>query len=220
MDYKPVKDFGDLAEPLQSPEPGAVVGAQYCSLKAEQFTLENAIFSKDWSITNANGQEVYRVRGKRVDWCKAKRELVDMDGNTIVLMEQKPWSFMGAWRAFEPDNKEQPLWTMKKSSFCSFGPKLQIFLPSNAEREIPDYTIKGQWLCKKCTIFLGEQKVAEVVRDASLKNVLIEKSIFHVLVQPGVDTAFIFSLIVIMDKLYVHNCKNHGGGYGGPGGGP
>ena len=94
MDYKPVKDFGDLTEPLQSPEPGAVVGAQYCSLKAEQFTLENAIFSKDWSITNANGQEVYRVRGKRVDWCKAKRELVDMDGNTIVLMEQKVMSIL------------------------------------------------------------------------------------------------------------------------------
>ena len=57
--------------------------------------------------------------------------------------------------------------------------------------------------------------VEQVVRDASLKNVLIEKSIFHVLVQPGVDTAFIFSLIVIMDKLYVHNSKSHGGGGGG-----
>lgn len=55
----------------------------------------------------------------------------------------------------------------------------------------------------------------QVARDASLKNVLKSKSIFHVLVQPGVDTAFIFSLIVIMDKLYVHN----GGGGGGGGGG-
>jgi uncharacterized protein YxjI len=222
MEYLKVeKGFhGDLTEPLhQQREPGAVVGAQYCLKTAEQFTLENAIFSKDWSITNAtSGQEVFRVRGKRVDWCKAKRELVDLDGNPIVLMEQKPWSWMGVWRAFDPGNKEQPLWTMKKSTFCSFRPQLQIFLPSNTEREVPDYTMKGQWLCKKVTIFLGEQKVAEVVRDVSLKNVLIEKSIFHVLVQPGVDTAFIFSLIVIMDKLYVHNNKSCGGGGGGGGG--
>ena len=89
MDYKPVKDLGDLREPFQSREPGAVVGAQYCLQKAEQFKLENAVLSKDWTITNANGQEVFRVRGKKMDWCKAKRELVDMDGNTIVLMEQK-----------------------------------------------------------------------------------------------------------------------------------
>ena len=89
MDDKPQMEFGDLSEPIKNREPGAVVGAQYCLLKPEQFTLENAIFSKNWSITNANGEEVYRVRGKKVDWCKAKRELVDMDGNTIVLMEQK-----------------------------------------------------------------------------------------------------------------------------------
>jgi len=215
MDYEPVKDLGDLREPFQSREPGAVVGAQYCLQKAEQFKLENAVLSKDWTITNANGQEVFRVRGKKMDWCKAKRELVDMDGNTIVLMEQKPWSCIRVWRTFEPGNKEQPLWTVKKATFCNFRPRLQIFLPSNTQRAIPDYTIEGQWQCKKCTIFCGEQKVAEVVRDASLKNILIEKSIFHVLVQPGVDTAFIFSLIVIMDKLYIHGCHGRGGSNAG-----
>lgn len=89
MDYKRQEDVGDVAEPFQKGEPGAVVGAQYCLLRAEQFTLENAVFSKDWTITNADGQEVFHVRGKRVEWCKAKRELVDLDGNTIVLMEQK-----------------------------------------------------------------------------------------------------------------------------------
>jgi uncharacterized protein YxjI len=215
MDYKPQKDFGGLTEPLQPREPGAIVGAQYCHAKAEQFALENAIFNKDWSITNANGQEVFRVRGKRFEWCKAKRELVDMDGNSIVLMQEKPWLWIGTWNAFEPGNQEKPLWTMRKSCFCSFGPQLQIFLPSNTEREIPDYTINGQWLCRTCTIFCGEQKVAEVVRDVSLKNVVTSKSIFHVLVQPGVDTAFIFSLIVIMDKLYIHDCKHGGGSSGG-----
>jgi hypothetical protein len=51
---------------------------------------------------------------------------------------------------------------MKKATFCNFRPRLQIFLPSNTQREIPDYAIEGQWQCKKCTIFCGEQKVAEV----------------------------------------------------------
>lgn len=215
MDYKPMKDDGGLTEPLQGREPGAVIGSQYCLQKAEQFTLENAIFTKDWSITDANSQEVYRVRGKPVDWCAAKRELVDLDGNPIVVMKEKKWSWTRIWRAFEPGNQEPPLWTVKKLTFCSFRPRLAIFLPSNTERKIPDYSIKGEFLCKKSIIYFGEQKVAEVVREASLKNILTKKSIFHVLVQPGVDTAFIFSLIVIMDKLYVHSHKHGGGGGGG-----
>lgn len=217
MDYKAIKDDGGLTEPLQGREPGAVVGSQYCLQKAEQFTLDNAIFTKDWSITNANGQEVFRVRGKRVDWCKGKRELVDLDGNTIVVMKEKPWSCR-TWRAFEPGNEEPPLWTIKKVTFCSFKPRMKIFLHSNTERKIPDYSIKGEFLCKKCIIYSGEQKVAEVVREASLKNILSRKSIFHVLVQPGVDTAFIFSLIVIMDKLYIHDYKHGGTSAGGAGG--
>jgi uncharacterized protein YxjI len=91
MAYKPQKDDSGLTEPLhQSREPGAVVGAQYCVQKAEQFTLENAIFTKDWTIRkNGDREEVFRVRGKKLDWCKAKRELVDTNGNPIVLMEAK-----------------------------------------------------------------------------------------------------------------------------------
>lgn len=139
---------------------------------------------------------------------------MDLEGNTIVLMEQKIWSFSVVWRAFDSRTKERRLWTLKKKCSWGRGPNLKIFLPHNREQKHPDYTIKGNWMCKKCTIFFGENKVAEVVRDVSLKNVLISKSIFHVLVQPGVDIAFIFSIVVIMDKLYVHNCKN--GGSGGP----
>lgn len=77
---------------------------------------------------------------------------------------------MDVWRAFEPENKEQPLWTMKKAAFCSFGPQLHIFLPSNTEREVPDYTINGQWLCKTCTINFGEQKVAEVIKSQAVHH--------------------------------------------------
>jgi hypothetical protein len=49
---------------------------------------------------------------------------------------------------------------------------------------------------------------SQVTREASLKNVIIDNSIFHVVVQPAVDTAFIFSVIVIMDKLYIHANAN------------
>lgn len=89
MGHKTMETGNDLFQPLQKSRPGAVVGTQYCLQRAERFTMENAIFSKHWSITNANGQEVFHVRGKKIEWGRAKRELVDLEGNTIVLMEQK-----------------------------------------------------------------------------------------------------------------------------------
>lgn len=83
-------DGGALTEPIQlRREPSSVVGEQYCQKTVQEFTLENAIVTKDWSITNANGHEVFRVRGKLFDCFKKKRQLVDLDGNPIVLMESK-----------------------------------------------------------------------------------------------------------------------------------
>lgn len=79
----------DEGEPLQLQEAGSVVGQQYCTQKAAQFRLENAIFTKDWTITNSNGDVVFRVQGNLVDWFKAKRELVDSEGKPVVLMEEK-----------------------------------------------------------------------------------------------------------------------------------
>jgi len=45
----------------------------------------------------------------------------------------------------------------------------------------------------------------QVTREASLKNIIITKSIFNAIIYPGVDIAFIFSIIIIMDKIYVHD---------------
>lgn len=83
------KEAFDEGEPLQLQEAGPVVGQQYCTQKAAQFRLENAIFTKDWTITNSNGDVVFRVQGNLVDWYKAKRELVDFEGKPVVLMEEK-----------------------------------------------------------------------------------------------------------------------------------
>ncbi|XP_024390269.1 protein LURP-one-related 15 isoform X2 [Physcomitrium patens] len=101
----------------------------------------------------------------------------------------------------------------KWKSCCVYGRKGSRTQSWNsirvAARELaqkkPDYTIEGSFLAKKCLIYFGEELVTEVTREASLKNILITKSIFNVIIHPGVDVAFIFSIIIIMDKIYVHD---------------
>ena len=80
-------DLEELHAPTQAL--AAVVRQRYCIPTAAQYRLENELMSKAWTITNANGEVVFRVRGKKVDWIKSKRELVDESGNTVVYMEEK-----------------------------------------------------------------------------------------------------------------------------------
>ncbi|KAG0579223.1 hypothetical protein M758_4G084100 [Ceratodon purpureus] len=195
-------DLEELHAPTQAL--AAVVRQRYCIPTAAQYRLENELMSKAWTITDANGEVVFRVRGKKVDWIKSKRELVDESGNTVVYMEEKPWTLKNVWKAFAPGESE-PLFTLKSTNAFSFKPRVNIFLPSNTAQKQPDYTIEGGFLAKKCRIYFGEELVAEVTREASLKNIIITKSIFNATIYPGVDIAFIFSIIIIIDKIYVHD---------------
>ncbi|XP_024393150.1 protein LURP-one-related 15 [Physcomitrium patens] len=195
-------DLEELHAPTQTVT--GVVAQRYCLANTAQYRLENEILSKAWTITDAMGEVVFRVRGKKVDWVKSKRELVDEHGNSIVYMEEKPWRLKNVWRAFAPGDSE-PLYTLKATTAFSFKPGINIFLRSNTAQKKPDYTIEGLFLAKKCSIYFGEELVAEVTRDVSLKNLIVNKSIFNVTIYPGVDIAFIFSLVIIMDKIYVHD---------------
>ena len=78
------------------------------------------------------------------------------------------WTWRGTWRAFAPNNPDLPLFTVRKTACCSFKPSLHVFLPSNTDQKVPDYTIKGNSLAKKCSVYLGntQQLVAEVRRHS------------------------------------------------------
>lgn len=80
-------DLEELHAPTQTL--AAVVRQRYCLQSAAQYRLENELLSKAWTITDATGEVVFRVRGKKVDWVKSKRELVDENGNVVVHMEEK-----------------------------------------------------------------------------------------------------------------------------------
>lgn len=90
MDFQSEFSWLELEE-LHAPTQSfaAVVGQRYCFPNSAQYRLENEILSKSWIITEANGEVVFRVRGKKVDWYKSKRELVDENGKVVVYMEEK-----------------------------------------------------------------------------------------------------------------------------------
>lgn len=91
-------DLEELHAPVQ--EVAAVVMQRYCLQNAAQYRLENELLSKAWTITDATGEVVFRVRGKKVDWVKSKRELVDENGDVVVYMEEKVLTPFFSWKCF------------------------------------------------------------------------------------------------------------------------
>lgn len=85
-------DLEELHAPTESL--AAVVRQRYCLQNAAQYRLENELLSKAWTITDATGGVVFRVRGKKVDWVKSKRELLDENGNVVVHMEEKVCNYV------------------------------------------------------------------------------------------------------------------------------
>lgn len=66
MDFQSEFSWLELEE-LHAPTQSfaAVVGQRYCFPNSAQYRLENEILSKSWIITEANGEVVFRVRGKK-----------------------------------------------------------------------------------------------------------------------------------------------------------
>ncbi|KAJ7571598.1 hypothetical protein O6H91_01G168200 [Diphasiastrum complanatum] len=106
------------------------------------------------------------------------------------------------WSAFLGDSNSggKELFTIKKSSLVQFRTSLDVFLADNTG--VPDFTIKGDYIDRSCLIYHYNQVIAEVKRTLTLSNFLPGKDTFSVLVYPRTDSAFIISLVVLMDVIH------------------
>lgn len=62
------------------------------------------------------------------------------------------------WEVFkgESTDKKDLLFSTKKSSLIQFKTELDVFLASNTSKKVCDFKIKGSYLERSCSIFLGE----------------------------------------------------------------
>lgn len=61
------------------------------------------------------------------------------------------------WQVYRADSSDSKdlLFTVKKSSLIQFKTELDVFLGANTKEEVPDFKVKGSWLERSCTIYLG-----------------------------------------------------------------
>lgn len=99
-------------------------------------------------------------------------------------------------------SEENQLFSVKKTSVIQFKTHLEVFLAGNDNQECPDYTVKGNFFEREAQIFQGDNLIAELKRKFTVGNVLLDKHTFTIVVFPGIDQAFIATLVVIMDAIH------------------
>lgn len=109
------------------------------------------------------------------------------------------------WYAYRGESRDSKdlLFTVKKSSILQFKTHLDVILATNGSDSGCDFKIKGSWMERACTIFLGDGSsvVAHMHKEHSLQSIVLDKDTFGVTVQPNVDFAFIVALVVILFEI-------------------
>ncbi|KAJ7571607.1 hypothetical protein O6H91_01G168800 [Diphasiastrum complanatum] len=181
-----------------------IVGPQFCSPYPTEYVIQKKVLSLsggDFNVTDTNGNLFFKVDG-RVWSMREKRVLLDALDTPVLCMKRKYLSLHSTWWAFLGNSisSGKELFTIKQSAVFQLKTSLDVFLAHNTG--VPDFNIKGDFIARSCLIYHYNQVIAEIKRTLTVSNLLLGKDTFSVLVYPGIDSAFIISLVLLMDAIH------------------
>ncbi|KAK1417435.1 hypothetical protein QVD17_26562 [Tagetes erecta] len=153
---------------------------------------------------------VFRVDGCGVLGKKDQITLTDAYQTPLLLIRRKggiveALSFHKQWGGYTPDyvGSQKLVFTLKdpKACYATSGP-VRVSIEQTIENVYcKSFQIKGDFQDKECSIvdFAGNV-IAQVGVSKEMKET---KDLYHVVVKPGIDQAFVVGVIAILD--YIHS---------------
>ncbi|XP_072995246.1 protein LURP-one-related 15-like [Typha latifolia] len=163
-----------------------VVGSQFCLPNPVQLTVAKqnvSITDSDFAVTNVDGVVIFKVKRELLT-LRGRCVLLDGVGNPVVTMKKKIRTIHHRWRVFGGDIKEEKnlLFSMKRASIIHLNAEYDVFLGANTSEESCDFKIKGNYLNRQCTVYLGSSNtiLAQMSREYTVTNALLGKETFSV----------------------------------------
>ncbi|KAK7291795.1 hypothetical protein RIF29_07221 [Crotalaria pallida] len=165
-------------------------------------------------VTDCSSQRVvFRVDGCGVLGTKGELMLRDGDGEPLLLLRRKggmveALSFHKKWKGYSLDYEESKnqVFTLKEANNSCLAMKNEIRIsthPRTISNKGWDFEISGYFPDKSCSIVdsMGNM-VAQVGMKKEVEQVMESKDLYHVVVKPGMDQAFVIGIIAILDYIY------------------
>lgn len=196
-----------------------IVSKQFCSTSKTMFVVRKRPCAVNggglgggFVVMDCGGNEVFRAEGCGA-MVKHQAVLNDGEGKAILTLKRKigvveVFSFHKHWNGFvkdEIDGNEKPIFKVTASTltFSEKNPiKVSLTNSPNTGKRV-EYEIVGSFSERACVIYDDSHSiVAEVKVNDAITDVMANmKNIYSVVVQPGIDQAFVFGLVTVLYKL-------------------
>ncbi|XP_015931595.1 protein LURP-one-related 6 [Arachis duranensis] len=201
-----------------------IISKLYCRGGETEFVVRmrpHAVYGGGLVVTDCSSHKVvFRVDGCGVLGKRDELILRDADSVPLLLMRRKGAGFVEAlcfnkvWKGYRLDQleasgsvvKKQLVFSLKESSSSSSsscfiskggGPIRITTQPRSFSNKSWDFEIKGYFPDKCCSILDCQGNVVGITKELETF-----KDVYHVVVNPGIDQAFVFGVIAILDYIY------------------
>ncbi|RAL54931.1 unnamed protein product [Cuscuta campestris] len=183
----------------------AVVGEAFCFPYLVDLTAKKGIYgvsSLQFDVSDGNGSPLLRVHGRLWRLLQKKRTISDPFGLPVVTMRAKTLALRNVWQVYKGESsaEENLLYTVRETKYIRMKVRLDVFMASN-QGDICNFHVKGSYASQNFKVYQGDNVIAEVKEEKKIGNFFKGIERFDVRVFPGVDYAFVVSLLVIINAI-------------------
>ncbi|KAL0341223.1 UNVERIFIED_CONTAM: protein LURP-one-related 14 [Sesamum radiatum] len=176
----------------------SIVGDDFCFPYLVDLAVKKKVgFSaKHIEVLDDNGSLLVQVDGGFWQFNKT-RTMHHSLGFPIITLRTKGIWLQQQWTVHRGEGLDGSdlLYTVRKSHSFQLKTRLEVFLATNLTGEICDFRVVGSYISQSFKVYKGQTLMAEVKERFTLGGRKFEARIY-----PGVDYAFIVSLLVILNE--------------------
>ncbi|GAB2245919.1 hypothetical protein Droror1_Dr00001412 [Drosera rotundifolia] len=194
-----------------------VISKMYCSTTRQVLVVRQRppmVGGGGFVVTDYRQEVVFKVDGCGIIGKKGELILRDgIHGDPLILIRQhggmvQALSLDEKWNGYAQNYQglEELVFCVKETAACFAGKNnvIKITIDPNwgCGRDWK-FEIRGNFPDKNCSIVDSAGNiVAEIGVKEDMKRLMATNDIFYVVVQPGIDQAFVFGVIGVLDCIY------------------
>ncbi|KAK6131778.1 hypothetical protein DH2020_034474 [Rehmannia glutinosa] len=164
-----------------------------------------------FAVADSSQRVVFRVDGCGILGKKEELILRDGDENPLLLIRRKDGiveavSLTRQWKGYSYDflGSHKLVFTLKEPNSC-FSTKnpIRISMESKECSNYGYFEVRGDFPGRSCSIVNSRGDVIALIGvKKEVQKVMASRDLYHVEIKAGIDQAFVFGVIAVLDYIY------------------
>ncbi|KAL0308404.1 UNVERIFIED_CONTAM: protein LURP-one-related 6 [Sesamum radiatum] len=192
-----------------------IVSKVYCSATEVVLAVRrrpNVANGGGFVVADYAQRVVFSVDGCGVLGRKEELILRDGEGNALLLIRRKgsiieALSITRQWKGFTYDfiGSHKLVFTLKEPNYSCFSRNIPIRISIESKEccTYGDFDVRGDFPGRSCSIVSSKGDiVAQIGVKKEIERVMASRDLYHVEIKAGMDQAFVFGVIAVLDHIY------------------